>query len=52
MNAIYVAVMLGILIWFIVFMYYNLDNNNFESSPNKQFHTPNVAFSVPTFSFR
>ncbi len=52
MNPIYVAVLLGILIWFIVFIYYNLDKSSFESSPNKSSITPNIGFSVPIFSYK
>ena len=51
MNPIYVAILLGILIWFIVFMFYNLDKSSFESSSNKTSITPNVVFNVPTFSY-
>ena len=50
MNPIYLAVMLGLLIWVIVFMYYNMGQSSFESSSNKPFHNPNVILSVPTFS--
>ena len=51
MNPIYVAVLLGILIWFIVFMYYNMDKSSFDASPNKPFHNPSIVFDVPTFKY-